>query len=134
MTTESSAWTVGRRIFEAIAETDPEAAERMFFPDGSAKTRQWPCDDGYIVEYSTERARGGRWDGHFVVLLFKPIGKGSRSGNAEEWKRVYFRGFKTRATAKRRAVALYHQHGSPEVRETWAKATPEERREIARWA
>lgn len=132
--TEERLASIGDRISRILWETDRENWERIYTPDGSARTRDWQARDGWLISYSTERARGGPFDGRFVVMLYRPVGKGSRIGKATEWKRTYFRGFATRATAKRRAVALWYQHGTPEMKASWDRASQAERREMARRA
>lgn len=86
--------------------------------EGSARQTHWTCEDGWIVGYSTERVSGGPPDirGKFVAMAYRPIGKGSRSGDATRWKRVYLRGFAKRKTARARAEALYYAH-SPKTAE-----------------
>lgn len=89
---------------------DPDAFERMFMPDGYAAQRTWTAEDGWIVVYTTERVTGGKNAGRFVTMAYRPRGRGSRTGKARQWIRVYLRGFSTRKAAKARAVTLYRQH------------------------
>ena len=77
---------------------------------GTARQALWECRDGWIVGYTTTRIVGGPFDGRFAVMAYKPIGKGARSGNADERVRVYYRGFSTRKAARARAERLYDQH------------------------
>lgn len=57
--------------------------------------QQWTCQDGYLVGYTTERfgtyrSPFARLDdepsgaGKFGFFVYKPVGKGARSGKAEE--------------------------------------------------
>lgn len=91
---------------------DPEGDIRasLFARDGEARQAFWTCGDGWIVGYTTERIRGGKFNGKFAAMAYKPVGKGARSGKAEEYVRVYFRGFAKRKSAKDRAYALYEKH------------------------
>lgn len=104
-----------------MTETSPElqaAFARIFathYPDfgnhdGEAETRRWQCEDGWYVEYGTGKAVGGKHDGKYVVLVFKPTGPGARSNKAGRWQRVVFSGYATRKTAKARALAHYYKH------------------------
>lgn len=107
---------VGQKIVERLAETmDAESFARMFSPDGTARQQTWSCPDGWLVSYTTEPVRwsaGGRYDGKFVVMAYKPVGKGARSGRgkASRWVRVYIRAYTKRKTARARAEAIYTQH------------------------
>jgi hypothetical protein len=91
------------RAFREMELERTGSARQAFFPD---------CKDGWYVGYTTTRVEGGpaAWRGKFLAMAFKPVGKGSRSGKAEEWKRVYVRAFAKRKTARARAEALYRQH------------------------
>ena len=105
--------TVGdamERIAQRLLEQDFETYAPMFMPDGSARQRQWDAEDGWIIVYTTERVDRGRWAGKFVTMAYRPEGKGSRTGNAERWRRVYARAFATRKAAKARATELYADH------------------------
>lgn len=84
--------------------------EMMKERDGSARQAEWDCEDGYIVRYTTSRIQGGPLHDKWAVMLYKPTGKGARSGKATEWKCIYKRGFSTRKAARARAEALYYQH------------------------
>lgn len=89
---------------------DPEGWGPILMPDGSARQRQWAAEDGWLVVYTTERVDRGRWAGKFVTMLYRPHGKGARSGRASEWRRVYARAFAQRKAAKMRALDLYAEH------------------------
>jgi hypothetical protein len=78
--------------------------------NGSARQCQWDAEDGWVIVYTTARVKGGPHDGRFVVLTYKPEGKGSRSGDPSRWVCNYKRAFSTRKAAKARAVQLYYQH------------------------
>lgn len=103
-------------VFEKIAvdllDRDYDLWSPMFMPLGTARQQKWMCGDGWFVAYTTERVKGGPFDGRFAVLLYKPIGKGARGGprKAQEWKLVYKRGFSKRKLARARAEALWFQH------------------------
>jgi hypothetical protein len=89
-----------------------EAVSRMgFTTDGSARQAMWQARDGWIIAYTTERITGGPFDGKFATMAYKPVGKGARS-NPTEWKRVYWRGFAKRKSARARAEALYERHNA----------------------
>lgn len=104
---------IGLRIEAEFLELmGEEAYAQIFSPDGMARQTEWLCRDGWLVGYTTSRIRHGRNDGKFAAFAFKPIGKGARGGRrtATSWKRVYFRAFAKRKTARARAEQLYHQH------------------------
>lgn len=84
-------------------------------PDGRADQRQWECEDGWIVVYTTSRVSGGPHAGRFVTMSYKPQGTGARSGQAVRLKRNYLRAFSTRKAAKQRALEIYYQH-SPKAK------------------
>lgn len=84
-----------------------------------------------IVAYTTERIRwsaGGRNDGRFGLLVYKPVGKGSRSGKADTWELVRFNTYAKRKTAKARATTIYYDH-SPKAakRHGFTRARVQER-------
>lgn len=54
-------------------------------------------------------------DGTFRAFEYRPVGKGSRSGKAREWRLTREVSFKTRATAKRRARKWYETAKSKEA-------------------
>lgn len=82
---------------------------------GYERSQTWLCEDGWLIEYTTTPMVGGPDDGKFVVLAFKPVGKGSRGGadTATSWQRTYMRAFAKRKTARARAETLFYRH-SPE--------------------
>lgn len=98
------------RIAIRLLEIDPEGFGPLLMPDGSARQAMWNAEDGWLIVYTTERVTGGRWDGRFVTMAYKPEGKGSRSGKASSWRRVYARPFSTRKAAKSRALRIYADH------------------------
>jgi hypothetical protein len=75
--------------------------------DGTARQTHSICEDGSVVTYTTSRVEGGPHDGKFLAMLYRPRGKGARSGNASEHVRTYIRAFSTRKAAKARAIELY---------------------------
>ena len=83
-----------------------------YSPGGEARHVLWDCKDGWMVGYTTERIRGGPFDGKFAVMAYRPIGKGSQSGKAQEWKRVVFSKCATRKRARERAEILYRKHNA----------------------
>lgn len=101
---------IGERIAIELLERDYDGWAPILMPDGSAPQASWSAEDGYIVVYTTGRVNRGRWAGKFVTMLYRPQGKGARTGKAERWHRVYARAFSTRKAAKARAIALYRQH------------------------
>lgn len=69
----------------------------------------WTGKNGWLYGWSTERMG----DGRFGAFLFKPIGKGARSGKAARWQKVREVHFAKRSTAKARA-AKWHDRDNPE--------------------
>lgn len=118
---------VATRIFERIASSmDDEAFIAVFSPDGLASTAQWHAEDDWLIEYTTTRIRGGRLDGLFSVMVFKPIGKGSKAGRkgaASRWERVRLERCKTRREARGRAEDHYYAH-SPKLAEKHGRGAP----------
>lgn len=114
MMDEASLARVARRIEEAM---EPILREQH----GAAPQSQWTAEDGYVVMYTTGRVIGGPHDGKFLTQLFKPMGKGARTGKAQNWVECYRRQFSTRKAAKKRAIELYREH-SPK----WAEKHPAE--------
>ena len=100
------------RIFTNLLDNDYEGWAPLLMPDGSAPQRRWLAEDGWIVIYTTGRVDRGRWAGRFVVMLYKPIGEGARSGQgkAGRWTRTYARAYASRQAAKARALVLYRKH------------------------
>ena len=94
------------QLNQMLADMFPEYAEAV----GSARQAMWRARDGWIIGYTTERIRGGPFDGRFATMAYKPVGKGARSGSPEEWVRTYYRGFSKRKLARARAEALYERH------------------------
>jgi hypothetical protein len=108
--TESRVTERFNRMLEDLYARDPEGWAPLLMPDGSARQRQWTAEDGWLVVYTTERVDRGRWAGKFVTMLYRPEGKGARTGKAERWRRTYSRAFSTRKAAKARALDLYADH------------------------
>lgn len=110
--------SAGDRIMARIAASlDDDALIAAFSPDGLARQAQWHAEDDWLIEYTTERIRGGRLDGMFAVLVFKPIGRGSRAGRkgaASRWERTKLERCKTRREARSRAEEHYYAH-SPKL-------------------
>jgi hypothetical protein len=98
---------VFQRMFPDVVEEMRRAEDRRV---GTARQAIWRCGDGWLVGYTTSRIEGGPHDGKFAVMAYKPVGKGARSGKAEEFERVYIRAYAKRKTARARADALYRQH------------------------
>jgi len=96
-------------VLEDLYERDPEGWS-FLLPDGSARQRFWRAEDGWQIAYTTERVDRGRWAGKFVTMLYKPEGKGARSGKADRYRRTYARPFTSRKAAKARALDLYAEH------------------------
>lgn len=103
---------IGQAVWDAMPESfRREWRQRMAEQSGSARQALWSCKDGWIVGYTTERVRGGgKLEGKFVTLAYKPVGKGARTGKASEHVLVYKRAFSQRKMARTRAEALYNQH------------------------
>lgn len=85
------------RISESMAMIELEQ-------NGYARQTLWSCEDGWVIGYTTERITGGKHDGKFAALAYKPYGN---SGNVE---RVYMRAFSKRKLAKDRAIRMFSQH------------------------
>jgi hypothetical protein len=102
---------VANRIMVAAAQSlDDEHFARLYSPEGLAPTCDWQAEDDWIVSYTTKRIRGGTLGGAFAVFVYRPIGPGSRSGNAKRWQREQTITTGTRREAKERAVAIYYAH------------------------
>lgn len=98
---------------DRVVTDDPVVARMLRELEGrTGYERIWECEDGWRVIYSTERISEGPYAGKFLCLAYKPVGPGSRSGrdNAGKWKRVYIRDFRTRKSARARALDLYYTH------------------------
>lgn len=80
------------------------------------RMQQWQAEDGWIIGYTTTRVVDSKHDGKFLVVAYRPYGKGSRSGKAKRWKIDYERSFAKRKDARNRAMTLYRQH-SPKFNE-----------------
>lgn len=109
----------GFDLFERLSHTDAgrdileEFHKIALRRDGGySRSQQWFCEDGWIIEYTTVKVVHGPLDGKYAVMAFKPYGKGSRGGRktAQQWKRVYIRGFAKRKDARSRAETLYWRH------------------------
>ena len=97
---------VSDELRRVLARMDADYA-----PLGRVEHQQyWECEDGWHVAYTTSKVIGGQYDGKFLVQAFKPVGKGARSGKAEEFVQVYARPFAKRNVAKARAIDLYKIH------------------------
>lgn len=102
-------------LFEELAKTTTGRTllERMQVDNGLGKyerARWWrQCKDGWRIAYTTTRAVGGKHDGKFVVMAYKPYGRGARS-DPHQWELVYHRGFVKRNSARDRSIALWKQH------------------------
>lgn len=81
--------------------------------NGRARQQQWHCEDDWLVVYTTSRVEGGPHDGYWLVLLYKPVGKGSRvqrKGTAEQWTVVKRERHKLRREARASAERHYWLH------------------------
>lgn len=58
---------------------------------------------GWMYCWTTERMG----DGKFAAFIYKPIGRGARTGKAERWQMVKELHFTKRSTAKARAYRWY---------------------------
>ena len=84
------------------------------------RVRQWLCNDGYIVGYTLERygmvARpegaedAPHGEGKYGFFVYKPTGKGSRSGNPQQWDIVGVTYRDKRSDVKDMALAAYFLH------------------------
>lgn len=100
---------IERRIAQAM---DSIYRER----DGVAPQAQWRCDDGWVVMYTTGRVVGGPHDGKFLTVLYKPVGPGARTNQANEWREAKRVQSSTRKTARARAERWFYEH-SPKTKE-----------------
>ncbi|MGL5823613.1 MAG: hypothetical protein ACRCYU_01950, partial [Nocardioides sp.] len=76
----------------------------------AARIALWECPDSWVVGYTTSRVERGPDAGKFVTVAYKPVGRGARSGTADQLVMVYERAFTTRKAAKARAESLYTKH------------------------
>lgn len=113
---------------ERVAELLSRALARR---DGSARQAFWQCEDGYIVSYTTTRVNGGPFHNKWVVQLYRPVGKGSRT-NPEQWKVTYRQGYATRKTTRSRAFSLYYRHSPKAAARHAARGRKEAMAELAR--
>jgi len=97
MSSDMEQWA-STRLAEHIAAIELER-------EGYARQALWECEDGWVVGYTTERITGGKHDGKFAAMAYKPISKGHTTV-----ERVYMRAFSQRKMAKSRAVTLFGQH------------------------
>ncbi len=86
---------LNREFHRIIAQT-PELAR--LFPR-SPNERYWTDDRGWRYGWTTERMG----DSKFAAFVYKPTGRGSRSGKATSFKLVRELHFRKRSTAKERA-------------------------------
>ncbi len=101
---------LGEAIAAELMRSDPETYIALMSPRGLADQTRWRCEDGWVVGYTTSRIEGGPDDGRFAAMAYKPIGTGSRSGKASEWRLTYWRAFAKRKTARARAEQLFYRH------------------------
>lgn len=70
------------------------------YSDRQARSRTpqlWDCPNGKVVGYNPHKNSNGSWE----VALYKPI------RGIDRLERVYYREFKTRKAAKKRALQLF---------------------------
>jgi hypothetical protein len=92
------------------------------YSDPEVRVTQWLCEDGWIVGYSMERygtldqpvrAPGSprlNVSGLYAMHVYRPVGKGSRSGNYQEWKLVTLAPTASRSKARLWAKQQYWAH------------------------
>jgi hypothetical protein len=80
---------------------------RSLFGARQPRYRYWETPDGAMYIYTTERFS----DGKYGSAIYRPVGKGSRSGkeHVTEWKPTREVHHSTRKAAKARAYRLYQQ-------------------------
>jgi hypothetical protein len=106
---------LGQQMAAAVHSALGEEAYLDLFATrwGTAPHQMWRCKDGWRVGYTTGRvshARHEPYNGKFAAFAYRPVGPGSRSGKAKEWKMDYFRSYSRRKAARARAEQLYQQH------------------------
>lgn len=88
-------------IREAIA-SDPTLS-RLFARQ--PRYRYWTDPRGYRYGWTTERMG----DGKFAAFVYRPVGKGARSGTARSFKVAREVHFRTRRQAKDRAADWFNK-------------------------
>ena len=86
---------------------------RDFWPV-QPRYRYWTGEDGWRYCWTTEKMG----DGKYAAFLYRPVGKGARSGKATSWVLVKEVHFNQRNTAKARAAKWFntrHKHPSVEA-------------------
>lgn len=96
--------------FAEFMDRHPELGAALDRMAGTAPQSFWECEDGYVIMRTTSRVSGGRHDGKWLLKVYKPVGKGARSGKATEHVCCYTRAFATRKAMLRRGDVLYRQH------------------------
>ncbi len=78
------------------------------------KWRYWEDERGWMYGWTTEKMG----DGKYAAILFKPVGKGSRSGRrkVERWQKVREVHFVKRSGAKARAAKWFNTRNKKEER------------------
>lgn len=109
---------VTRSMLEVSQQLGDFLREYTAEQNGSARQQLWPCEDGWIVGYTTERVSGGPHHGKFVALAYAPTSQ--QTLDEGSLTRTYWRSFTKRRLAKARAVELFKQH-SPKWAERQAK-------------
>lgn len=97
MTTEQRDRASGR-ILGILFEDRPELAAYLFGRE--PRYRYFTGARGEMYCWTIERADEGK----YWAMEYRPVGPGSRSGAATEWKLVRRVGFKLRRAAKARAL------------------------------
>lgn len=93
---------LGRHLLDELQRYDEKAQQRFY------RT----CEDGWVVAYTTSPVVNGPDAGRFLMLVYKPVGKGARGGRrtAQSWELHQRRAFAKRRSAKARAEQLWRQH------------------------
>lgn len=96
----------GREVIRRIIESSPYLRE-MFPVYRSPRYRYWETADGTMFGYTTERV-----EHRFESFVYRPYGKGSRSGkqSVKNWRMTDERSHRLRKDAKARAYRMYTQH------------------------
>lgn len=81
---------------------------REFYPR-EPRWRYWTGPNGWLYGWTTEKMG----DGKYGAVLFKPVGRGARSGKATSWEKVKEVHFATRTKAKARAAQWFNRDNKP---------------------
>ena len=110
-----------RRIAaEITARLNADPTIRALFATRQPRYRYWETPDGWTFIYTTETFG----DGKYGSAIYRPTGKGARSGKGKvtEWTLTREQHHRTRRAAKARALRLYVEYieATTGTRPEWA--------------